>query len=125
MSDLSGAKTGSLLTGHTGLFWNIEGTSATGGFAEQELNKLETQSGKRFVGQQIEFDDHGHAILPPQIAFHDPTDRKFIALAMQFDPYAPIYNATDTDWTKEKLAERGFAIYELCPDYIQSKLAGA
>ena len=96
-----------------------------GGFAEQELNKLETQSGKRFVGQQIEFDDHGHAILPPQIAFHDPTDRKFIALAMQFNPYAPIYNATDTDWTKEKLAERGFAIYELCPDYIHSKLAGA
>ena len=26
---------------------------------------------------------------------------------------------------KGKLAGRGFVIYELCPDYIQSKLAGA
>ncbi len=96
-----------------------------GGIAEGLLNQLTGRLFHRLVEIQIEFDDHGHAILPPWIAFHDPTDRKFIALAMQFNPYAPIYNATDTDWTKEKLAERGFAIYELCPDYIQSKLAGA
>lgn len=94
-----------------------------GGFAEQELNKLEAQSGKRLVGRQIEFDGNGHAILPEGFAFHDPEDRKFIALAMQSNPYAPIYNATDTDWAEANwLAERGFMIYELCPPYIQAKM---
>ena len=98
-----------------------------GGFAEQELNKLETQWSKRFVGRQIELDDSGHAILPAPIIFDDPADRKFIAVAMSSIPYAPIYNATDTDWAEamDRLAEQGFTIYELCQDYIQSKLTDA
>ena len=100
---------------------------SVGGFAEQELNKLEAQSGKRFIGISLEFDEHGHAILPADIAFADPEDRKFIALAIQFHPYAPIYNATDTDWSEavNRLAERGLTIYELCPDYIQLKRSEA
>lgn len=95
-----------------------------GGLAEQLLNRLEAQPRDRLVELEIEFDENGYAILPDDIEFHDRNDRKFIAVAIQFDPYAPIYNATDTDWAKEKpsLIEHGFTIHELCDDYIQSKL---
>ena len=98
-----------------------------GGIAESLLNQLTSHLFHRLVQVQIEFDVNGHAILPADIAFADPEDRKFIALAMQFHPYAPIYNATDTDWSEavNRLAERGLTIYELCPDYIQLKRSEA
>jgi len=95
-----------------------------GGLAVQRLNQLETQPRERLVERPVEFDDNGHAKLPEHITFHDPSDRKFLAVSIQFDPYAPIYNATETDWAKEKesLIEQGFTIHELCADYIQEKL---
>ena len=95
-----------------------------GGIAESLLNQLTNLLFHRLVQMPIEFDGNGHAVLPEWIAFHDPADRKFIALAIQFHPYAPIYNATDTDWSEavNRLAERGLTIYELCPSYIQSKM---
>lgn len=95
-----------------------------GGLAEQRLNQLETQPRERLYEVEIEFDNNGKAILPEDIEFHDPSDRKFVAVAIQSDPYAPIYNATDTDWAKEKdkLIAQGFTIHELCDDYIQAKL---
>ena len=95
-----------------------------GGLAEQRLNELETQPRNRLNEVQIELDKDGYAILPENLTIHDPNDRKFIAVAIQVDPYAPIYNATDTDWAKEKdaLIEQGLTIHELCPDYIQATL---
>ena len=94
-----------------------------GGVAESLLNQLTGRLFYRLVERQIEFDEDGYAILPVPITFDDPDDRKFIALAMTFNPYATIYNATDTDWAKEadRLAQQGFTLYELCPDYIQSR----
>ena len=98
-----------------------------GGIAENLLNQLTNRLFHRLVQKPIKFDVNGHAILPADIAFADPEDRKFIALAIQFHPYAPIYNATDTDWSEavNRLAERGLTIYELCPDYIQLKRSDA
>ncbi len=98
-----------------------------GGIAESLLNQLTGRLFYRLVERQIEFDEDGYAILPEGIDFEDPADHKFIALAMTSNPYAPIYNATDTDWAKEAegLKQQGFTIYELCPAYIQSRWTGA
>ena len=69
----------------------------------------------------IEFDRDGHAIVPAEVMIEDESDRKFIAVAIASEPYAPIYNAADTDWAKERdqLVEHGLTIHELCPGYIQ------
>ena len=95
-----------------------------GGFAEQVLNQLESAVLQRLVFVQIVFDSDDYAILPFPITFKDPEDRKFIALAIARDPIAPIYNATDTDWEKEReqLVSHGLTIHELCPDYIEANL---
>ncbi|MDE2634731.1 MAG: hypothetical protein OXI30_00080 [Chloroflexota bacterium] len=96
-----------------------------GRFPESELNRLYSELWGRLEYVDIEFDNSGSAVLPAAISFHDPADRKFVALALARDPYAPIYNAADTDWAKEreKLAEHGLTIYEICPDYIEQKRA--
>ncbi|MCY4465736.1 MAG: hypothetical protein OXE46_09395 [Chloroflexi bacterium] len=55
----------------------------------------------RIEPMAIEFDDSGFATLPDNVTFHDPDDRVYVALAISCDPFAPIYNATDSDWAKE------------------------
>jgi hypothetical protein len=67
-----------------------------GGLAERYLNKLRTQPITRLELVDIELDSHGHAILP--ITIPDPNDRKFVAVALQYTPHAPIVNAADSDW---------------------------
>ena len=73
---------------------------------------------------EIEFDYDGYAIIPNPDIMPDEDDRKWIAVALNFDPPAPIINATDTDWEKsrEKSEAAGLTVRELCPDYIQAKL---
>lgn len=89
------------------------------GFAEQLLNRLETESTVRLVGVQVEFDNNGHAALPETIFLSDPADRKFVAVALASDPKATIFVATDRGWSRDKsqLEEIGLKIYDLCPDY--------
>ncbi len=91
------------------------------GFAVQVLNRLESASRLRFTGVIVDVDRDRHAILPEGLTIEDPADRKYVAAAMQCDPLAPIYNATDTDWSKEReqLAGLGISLFELCEDYIQ------
>ena len=95
-----------------------------GRFPESKLNQLFSELWGRMVYVDIGFDDNGEVILPLGVEFHDPADRKFVALAMSLVPYAPIYNATGTDWAKDKiqLSEQGIVIHELCPEYIQSRI---
>jgi len=94
-----------------------------GRLAEQYLNQLEAQPRDRLIEVPIQLDENGHAILPTNITFADPGDRKFIAVAIQFTPYAPIINATDTDWGKEAsiLSAAGIIIEELCDAYLRSR----
>ena len=96
-----------------------------GRFPESELNRLYSELWGRLEYVEIEFDEGGHAVLPKTVFFHDPADRKFVALALACDPYAPIYNATDTDWAKEheELANHGLTIREICPEYIAMRLS--
>ena len=95
-----------------------------GGFAEQVLNQLESVALERIIFVDIQLDIDDYAILPFPMTFEDPEDRKFIALAVAREPFAPIYNATDTDWAKEReqLAQHGLTIHELCPEYIEENL---
>ena len=95
-----------------------------GRYPESALNRLYTEVWGRLEFKAIEFDTYGHALLPEGIDFHDLADRKFIALAITCNPFAPIYNSVDTDWAKEasRLSDYGLVIKELCPDYIQSRI---
>ena len=94
-----------------------------GGLAEQYLNDLLAQPIDRIEFVEVEYDENGHAILPDDI-MDDLSDRKFVAVALHFDPPALIINALDTDWqkSKEKLEVADITIQELCPDYVASKI---
>lgn len=94
---------------------------SAGRFPGSSLFELYNNLWERFESIEIEYDEDGYAILPDTISFHDLADRKFVALAIAQEPIAPIYNASDTDWAKEReqLAQHGLSIHELCPDYIE------
>lgn len=91
-----------------------------GGVAESLLNELTGRLFHRLILKTIQIDTDRFAILPPPFHLTHGKDRMFVAVAVQCDPYAPIYNATDTDWAKERdqLLDLGLTINELCPDYI-------
>lgn len=58
----------------------------------------------------------------PALADFDPSDRKFVAVAIAHSGKPSIYNAVDSDWlpVKEELARRGVIIEFLCSElYIQ------
>ena len=94
---------------------------SVGRFPGSTLFELYSNLWERFERKDIAFDEDGYAILPDPISFHDNADRKFIALALTCTPFAPIFNASDTDWAKERdqLEQQGLSINELCPDYIR------
>lgn len=98
---------------------------SSNGFAEQLLNVLESVSRTRFAGVSLEVDRDNHAILPQGLTLDDPSDRKYVAAAIACVPHASIYNAADTDWTKEReqLTRYGLEVHELCPDYIAQLIA--
>jgi len=97
---------------------------SSNGLAEQLLNRLESVSLSRFTGVNLDLDRDNHAILPQGLTLDDPADRKYVAAAINCDPHASIYNATDTDWLKEReqLSRYGLTIHELCPDYIEQRM---
>ena len=80
------------------------------------LNALQQQN--RVDYRCIEYDDAGHATLPADCVVDDPSDRKFVAVALTYDDPPPIYNATDSDWMKLKqsgrLASCPICVIELC-----------
>ena len=98
-----------------------------GGVAENLLNQLVNVLFDRLVQKVIRFDENGFVELPQQLMSLHRKDRMFVAVDMACVPYAPILNATDTDWAKEKqqLVENGLTIHELCPEYIEAKMSRA
>ena len=95
-----------------------------GGIAENLLNELTGRLFHRLELKAIQLDSDGFAILPSPFHLAHGKDRKFVAVAIQCDPYATIHNATDTDWSKEceQLAENRLTVHELCPDYIEQRM---
>lgn len=98
-----------------------------GRYPDSTLSQLWSELWGKLEMKVIQFDDSGYAVLPRNIRFHDREDRKFLALALTTDPYAPIYNSMDTDWEKEKdqLTGLGLTVIELCPSYIQDRMSKA
>ena len=98
-----------------------------GQFTAANLIQLYTALWGKLEFREIEYDGDGHALLPDPLSFHDPADRKFIALAISETPFAPIYNATDTDWEQDKaqLHAFGITVHELCQGYIDARIGMA
>ncbi|MBI3961041.1 MAG: hypothetical protein HY328_19690 [Chloroflexi bacterium] len=56
----------------------------------------------------------------PALAAFDPSDHKFVAVALAHPEQPPILNATDTDWWhfQARLAVYGVTVDFLCPDAL-------
>lgn len=56
----------------------------------------------------------------PDLVGFDPSDRKFVAVAIGHGGNPPILNATDRDWWdyREALQEAGVTVQFLCPDHF-------
>jgi len=56
----------------------------------------------------------------PELATFDPSDHKFVAVAIVAKPPPPILNATDSDWANhyKELTSAGITIQFLCPDVV-------
>jgi len=54
----------------------------------------------------------------PALAAFDPSDRKFVAVAVAHPEHPPVLNAVDSDWWdhREALAQHGVQVEFLCPD---------
>lgn len=65
-------------------------------------------------GQYLPFPDD------PSLASFDPSDRKFVAVALASESRPPILNAVDSDWwrAREALARAGVEVKFLCPDHV-------
>lgn len=95
-----------------------------GGVAENLLNELTERLFHRLVLKPVQLDQNDFAILPAPYTLNHAKDRVFLAVAIQCDPFASIYFATDTDWAQDRanLEEQGLTIIALCPDYISERM---
>jgi hypothetical protein len=57
----------------------------------------------------------------PDLQDFDPSDRKFVAVALTHPDHPPIYNAVDSDWKihQRALEKHGIQIEFLCPDCLK------
>ncbi len=57
----------------------------------------------------------------PALSKFDPSDRKFVAVALASHNRPPILNATDSDWWdfRQAFADNGLDIIFLCPDLFR------
>lgn len=67
-------------------------------------------------------DARGRWQLPGALACLDPSDRKFVAVALTYDPPAGLCNALDSDWREASgaLTACGVPVRELCPDCLRT-----
>ena len=57
----------------------------------------------------------------PELSTFDPSDRKFVAVALAHPQRPPIVNATDSDWWhyRQSLKNCGVNVKFLCPDIME------
>lgn len=79
------------------------------------LAEMERQAG-RVEYRRCEWDGQRNAVVPECLECLDPSDRKFAAVALSYNPHVPIVNATDPDWAEgaSGIAEAGLEVIELC-----------
>jgi len=72
----------------------------------------------------IEDDSRSFLEFPddPRLRTFDPSDRKFVAVAVASGSEATVVNASDTDWwsAREALSEHRVNVDFLCPELMQS-----
>ena len=94
----------------------------SGGVAESILNRLSSTIFHRLVLKPIDFDSDRIAIVPSPLDRIHKKDRKFVAVAMQCEPFATIYHATDRGWVTNRplLEENGLTVLGLCPQLVEA-----
>lgn len=92
------------------------------------LALLEKQSRSQVVDVDVEFDQHGHAVLPAHLGEirWDKSDKMFVAAGLQVvamgDP-VQIVNSADTDWydVAHVLHAEGIGLIHLIDEWCRSK----
>ena len=94
-----------------------------GGLAESILNSLSSSLFSRLVRKRIVLGSDSIALVPSQFQQIHKNDRKFVAVAIQCEPFATIFHATDRGWVthKDLLKENGLPIQGLCPDLLETR----
>lgn len=94
-----------------------------GGVAESILNRLSSIMFHRLVLKDIDFDQDKIAIVPSTLDQIHKNDRKFVAVAIECEPFATICHATDRGWVvhQQLLEEYGLTILGLCPELAGQK----
>jgi hypothetical protein len=99
--------------------------TAQGGDARQFLRHVRGETSfDRLVLISVQWDEHDYAIIPTALQVVDPSDRKFIAVALAHDPRPSIVVATDRGWAKwrQELEEAQIVVEQLCEEYMRDKL---
>jgi hypothetical protein len=88
------------------------------------LNHFKTEPRSRLVEVSVSWDKHKYAKVPPPLEVIDPSDRKFVAVALAHDPRPTIVAATDRGWAKwrQELETAQIVVERLCEEYMRDKL---
>ncbi len=96
------------------------------GLGDAFLRWVLTNRGNPEQCQQVrisELSDNEFAEFPDDLALEkfDPSDRKFVAVALTHPDCPPILNAVDSDWKQfgAALAKHGVRVEQLCPDCLK------
>jgi len=118
------ARDGILVLDQQMLIWEeYSGNISDYGLAHRTMMRLWQEGRVEYV--PVEYvSDGGELIaeLPPSLALDDfdRLDRKFVTVALGYEPRPPIVNAADSDWREHATAfvNAGIVIQELCPQEI-------
>jgi hypothetical protein len=80
----------------------------------------EKMNSLRSVG--VSWDGSGYAVVPPQFASFDPSDRKLLAAALADPETIDIVNAADSDWLKIEpaLAATGVRVHHIIELWLRA-----
>jgi len=86
------------------------------------INQANPQRCEKVTITQIAENDFAEFPRSPSLEKFDPSDRKFVAVALTHHAQPAIANAVDSDWRNYELAlkEHGIELNFLCPE-LQSK----
>lgn len=102
---------------------NFKGPPKIGDIFFKHLHNNRANTNKVIIQDILEDNNKGFVSFPdnPELSKFDPSDRKFVAVAINLNLPCIIINATDSDWAQfhTQLNDEGLSIEFLCPQHVQ------